>query len=79
MQLIYNCLVQPYCDYCLLVWDGCGSTFANKLQKLNSWEICHRSAKILLAAEHKMQLAYICKIQIGFRGARNLVSSTSQL
>ena len=24
----------------------------------NSWEICHRCAKILLAAEHKMQLAY---------------------
>ena len=25
---------------------------------LHSWEICHRCAKILLAAEHKMQLAY---------------------
>ena len=25
---------------------------------LNSWEICQRCAKILLAAEHKMQLAY---------------------
>ena len=24
----------------------------------NSWEICHRCAKILLAAEHKMRLAY---------------------
>ena len=24
----------------------------------NSWEICHRCAKILLVAEHKMQLAY---------------------
>ena len=24
----------------------------------NSWEICQRCAKILLAAEHKMQLAY---------------------
>ena len=23
----------------------------------NSWEICQRCAKILLAAEHKMQLA----------------------
>ena len=25
---------------------------------INSWEICHRCAKVLLAAEHKMQLAY---------------------
>ena len=24
----------------------------------NSWEICHRCAKILLAAEHKMQLVH---------------------
>ena len=26
MQLIYNCLVQPYFDYCSVVWDSCGST-----------------------------------------------------
>ena len=45
-----------------------------------SWEICHRCAKILLAAEHKMQLAYYLRnIQIGFKGTRNLVSLTSQL
>ena len=29
---------------------------------VNSWEICHRCAKILLAAEHKMQLANSWKI-----------------
>ena len=28
-----------------------------KLQGNSSWEICHRCAKILLAVEHKMQLA----------------------
>ena len=26
--------------------------------RASSWEICHRCAKVLLAAEHKMQLAY---------------------
>ena len=25
MQLIYNCLVQPYFDCCCVVWDSCGS------------------------------------------------------
>ena len=30
----------------------------NKHDISSSWEICHRCAKILLAAEHKMLLAY---------------------
>jgi hypothetical protein len=34
MQLVYNCIVQPYFDYCPAIWDSCGSTRADKLQKL---------------------------------------------
>ena len=37
---------------------GSGYEIAEVLVTDNSWEICHRCAKILLAAEHKMQLAY---------------------
>jgi hypothetical protein len=36
MQLIYNCLVQPYFDYCCVVWDSCGSSLPDKLQKLQN-------------------------------------------
>ena len=42
MQLIYNCLVQPCFDYCSVVWDSCGSTLAEKLQKLQN-----RAARVL--------------------------------
>ena len=42
MQLIYNCLVQPYFDYSSVVWDSCGSTLAEKLQKLQN-----RAARVL--------------------------------
>ena len=51
----------------------------NDIQKLNSWEICHRCAKMLPAAEHKMQLAYYLRSTDWFQSARNLVSLTSQL
>ena len=33
----------------------------------NSWEICQRCAKILLAAEHKMQLTYYLRNTDGFQ------------
>ena len=36
MQRIYNRLVQPYFDYCSVVWDSCGSNLADKLQKLQT-------------------------------------------
>ena len=45
----------------------------------NCWEICHRCARISLAAERKMILAYYLRNADCFRGARNLVSLTSQL
>ena len=50
LKQIYNALVQPYFDYCFLVWQNCNLTLQSKLQKLqnraarvitgDSWEIC---------------------------------------
>ena len=37
-----NFLVQPYFDYCCVVWDNCSKTLADKLQKLQN-----RAARIL--------------------------------
>jgi hypothetical protein len=45
--IIYNCLVQPYFDYCCVVWDSCGSTLANKLQKLQN-----RAARVLTSSNY---------------------------
>ena len=33
LQVIYNSLVQPYFDYCSLLWDNCGVVLKEKLQK----------------------------------------------
>ena len=43
LQLIFNSLVQPYFDYCCVVWDNCSKTLADKLQKLQN----RRAARIL--------------------------------
>ena len=43
----------------LLIYYNC--------EKVNSWEICQRCANILLAAEHKMQLAYYLRNTDWFR------------
>ena len=42
LQFIFNSLVQPYFDYCCVVWDNCSKTLADKLQKLQN-----RAARIL--------------------------------
>ena len=33
---LYKSLVQPYFDYCSLVWGNCNQTCKDKLQKLNN-------------------------------------------
>ena len=49
---VYNALVQPYFDYCSLVWQNCKLELQSKLQKLqnraariitgDNWEICSK-------------------------------------
>ena len=33
LQTIYKALIQPYFDYCFSLWDTCGKTLQDKLQK----------------------------------------------
>ena len=42
LQMIFSGLIQPYFDYCSVVWDGCGTTLAGKIQKLQN-----RAARVL--------------------------------
>ena len=34
LQILYNSLVQPYFEYCSLVWGNCCDSLKEKLQKL---------------------------------------------
>ena len=65
MQLIYNCLVQPYFDYCSVIWDSCGSTRADKLQKLQN-----RAARVLTSSSYDTNADYLFEIL----GWKNLAS-----
>ena len=54
MQLIYNCLVQLYFDYCSVIWDSCGSNLAGKLQKLQN-----RAASVLTPSRYDTNADYL--------------------
>ena len=45
--MIFSSLIQPYFDYCSVVWDGCGATLAGKIQKLQN-----RAARVLTSANY---------------------------
>ena len=40
-------LIQPYFDYCSVVWNSCGTTLAGKIQKLQN-----RAARVLTSANY---------------------------
>ena len=42
LHLIYQALIQPHFDYCDIVWENCGITLQNKIQKLQN-----RAARVL--------------------------------
>ena len=52
-KLIYNCLAQSYFDYCSVVWDTCGSSLADKLQKLQN-----RAARLLMSSSYNTNAEY---------------------
>ena len=62
--MIFSSLVQPYFDYCSVVWDGCGTTLAGKIQKLQN-----RAAKVLTSASF-----FTTNILFGKRGWKDLQS-----
>jgi hypothetical protein len=42
LQFLYNSMVQPYFEYCSLVWRGnCGESLKEKLQKLQGSKALH--------------------------------------
>ena len=45
--MIFSSLIQPYFDYCSVVWDGCGTTLAGKIKKLQN-----RAARVLTSANY---------------------------
>ena len=45
--MIFSSLIQPYFDYCSVVWDGCGTTLAGKIQKLQN-----RAPRVLTSANY---------------------------
>ena len=44
---VYRSIVEPYFDYCCIVWDGIGYNLAEKLQKLQN-----RAARIITSASY---------------------------
>ena len=50
LKTIYFSLVQPYFDYCDVVWDDCTKTRADKLQKLQN-----RAARIITRADYSIR------------------------
>ena len=44
---IYQSIVEPYFDYCSIVWNGIGDNLADKLQKLQN-----RAARVITGAEY---------------------------
>ena len=53
MKLIYNCLIQPYFDYCSIIWDSCGSALADKLKKIQN-----RAARVLTSSSYDTNADY---------------------
>ena len=51
LKTIYYSLVQPYFDYCDVVWGDCSKTCADKLQKLQN-----RAARIITRADYSIRV-----------------------
>ena len=50
LKTFYYSLVQPYFDYCDVVWGDCSKTRADKLQKLQN-----RAARIITRADYSIR------------------------
>ena len=61
LQLIYNSLVQPYFDYCSVVWDSCASILTEKIQKLQN-----RAARVLTSADYDTNVDYLLE-ELGWK------------
>ena len=50
LQTIYKALIQPYFDYCFPLWDTCGKSLQEKLQKFQS-----RAARVITGATYDIK------------------------
>ena len=57
LQLIYQALIQPYFDYCNIVWGNCGITLRNKVQKLQN-----RAARVLTYSSYDVDAGHLFKL-----------------
>ena len=62
LQFIFNPLVQPYFDYCFVVWDNCSKTLADKLQKLQN-----RAARVLTFSSYAVNAISIVLASIDWK------------
>ena len=56
LNQIYNALVQPYFDYCSLVWQNCKLELQIKLQKLKTLLFMHKILKMKFL--HRYQTSF---------------------
>ena len=50
LEIIYKALVEPYFEYCSPLWDNCGKTLQERLQKFQS-----RAARVITGASHDIR------------------------
>ena len=60
LQTIYKALIQPYFDYCSPLWDTCGKTLQDKLQKFQS-----RAARVITGARYDIGLLMFWMLSVG--------------
>jgi hypothetical protein len=56
LQFLYNSMVQPYFEYCSLVWGNCGESLKEKLQKLQN-----RAARVITGDTYDIRSKDILK------------------
>ena len=65
LHLIYQALIQPHFDYCNIVWENCGITLQNKVQKLHN-----RAARVLTNSNYSADAGHLFELL----GWKNLAS-----
>ena len=57
LHRVYEGLIQAHFDYCSIIWDNCGITLANKLQRLQN-----RAARVLTFSNYDADANQLFKI-----------------
>ena len=57
LHLIYQALIQPYFEYCSIVWGNCGITLRNKLQRLQN-----RAVRVFTYSNYDVDAGHLFKL-----------------